>query len=74
MLFRKENNMKKLFTTILAAGLISNASASMLTLVDCQFKFLGPTVGSKYVGLYKSFSGNYYEMVFDSYCPYTVNL
>ena len=45
-----------------------------LQLVDCQFKYLGYPQGSKYVGLYKSYSGKYYTLVFDSYCPYTYRL
>lgn len=71
----KEVNMKYLIITIATLLITSNAfSFGSLQLIDCQYKYLGYQQGSKYVGLYKSYSGKYYTITFDSYCPYSYSL
>ena len=59
--------MKKLILAILLT-LSFNANAGQAYLQSCTFD------GSVYVGTYRTLGGTYFRLIFNSYCPYTVNL
>lgn len=67
--------MKYLIIALITIVLSKNSYAyGSLQLIDCQYKYLGYQQGSKYVGLYKSYSGKYYTLTFDRYCPVSYSL
>ena len=59
--------MKKLILAVLLT-LPFSANAGQAYLQSCNFD------GSVYVGTYRTLGGTYFQLIFSSYCPYTVNL
>jgi len=59
--------MKKLTLTILLLASF-NANAGQAYLQSCNFD------GSVYVGTYRTLGGTYFRLIFNSYCPYSVDL
>ena len=66
--------MKKLFLALMLCGLSVTAdSATLYTLVSCEYKFLVEYSGSVWIGTYESQFGNYFTFVFtDGPCPSTL--
>ncbi len=59
---------------ILLLTLLSfEASATLFTLVSCDFQYLPEFGSSKWIGTYQSTFGNYFTLYFDSYCPPVIN-
>lgn len=64
--------LKKIIFAVLVLLTIKSFSYGQVTRVSCDFVVEIGWTG--YVGVYKSYSGRYYEMRFNNYCPFFVNL
>lgn len=66
--------MKKTILAVLAV-LAMNSNAAYMTLIDCHFEYNADLGRNVYVGTYRSsMSNNIYRFIFNSYCPWSVNM
>lgn len=66
-------NALKLALAVSLLLVTSNASATLYTLVTCNYKWVPEISRNVYVGTYKSSYGNLFTAYFNRYCPPTIN-